>query len=93
VREFGGQVWVSSEGDYEITDRENPQEPLPGVYFNLATPLSMLPQEVDSMLLTLTRTGRIRCTGLASPLKVGWMNSVIGRLLTAMVCKLLPGVV
>jgi hypothetical protein len=55
VRELGGQVWVSSEGDYEITDRENPQEPLPGVYFNLATPLSMLPQEVDSMLLTLTR--------------------------------------
>ncbi|GJL34667.1 hypothetical protein TUM17576_14870 [Enterobacter hormaechei] len=55
VREFGGQVWVSSEADYEITDREHPEHPLPGVYFNLATPLSMLPQEVDSMLLTLTR--------------------------------------
>ncbi len=55
VRESGGLMWVSSEEDYEITDRESPETPLPGVYFSLATPLSMPPQDVDTMLLTLTR--------------------------------------
>lgn len=55
VRDYGGQVWVSSEADYEVTDRERPDDPLPGVYFSLATPLPMLPQDVDNMLLTLTR--------------------------------------
>lgn len=55
VRESGGLMWVSSEEDYEITDRESPETPLPGVYFSLATPLAMPPQDVDTMLLTLTR--------------------------------------
>ncbi|WP_230979206.1 hypothetical protein [Intestinirhabdus alba] len=45
---------MNSGEDYQVFDREQDDKPLPGVYFNLATPLSMLPQEVDAMLSRLT---------------------------------------
>ena len=68
VRERGGSVWVSSEEDYQVVDREQPEQPLPGFYFNLATPIAMLPQEVDSMLSELTREW---------PHPVHWLNVAI----------------
>lgn len=55
VRESGGRIWVNSEDDYQVSDSEQNYKPLSGVYFNLATPLSMMPQEVDRMLHDLTR--------------------------------------
>lgn len=54
VRQRGGAVWVHCESDYQVTDSES-GETLPGIYFMLAMPQSVSPQEVDAMLRELTQ--------------------------------------
>lgn len=55
LRERGCVAWVYSSEDYQVTERDHPEAPLPGIYFMLATPLSLSPVEVDKMLNELTQ--------------------------------------